>query len=561
MRLPSYLVRNRLGTYYLRIVFPQRLRVSFPTLPKEMRRSLRTREPGLAKRYALAFAARYTALLAQLTEDDVTEKNLSQWKLTPLGNGSMQVTQEDGDDPALMVLIVQALANAGHVPQSVMADPLKRAIYTPTASEQLLGKSLLRQVSNGGTGEWLYDAILRFKADMESEGRWAKRETWTGSYEPALREFREIIAPEESEAPKRMIRVPVPAPQQAPGSPTGFRERAIYDLPIAHIDDVHVRAYKSAMHRWPKGWGQGKRGAQKEETTAKDALASGLPAHSHDNLIKKCENIKAFLRWAARDGCIKDGERLANILPSKRRGKGKASANRYASFTLSELKRMFEGTEYQSQVGMTPAQFWIPLIGLYTGARINEISQLDLADLVTRENIRCFHITDTMDADEQDGEIEQVDNDPLAGRKTLKSEAAKRHIPIHPILIEIGLDRYVAQLRADGKTRLFPDLSWESKSGFGRLPSRHFREFTQRCGVYKERKKVFHSFRSTLNETLQERGMDLEKRNRLSGHATNSVNDRHYGGKTALHDIRDQLFQVDFGIDHPPYRASELPAL
>jgi integrase len=392
---------------------------------------------------------------------------------------------------------------------------------------------------------------------MEVQGNWQDESTWPSSYEPALRHFREIIAPEESEVPKRDVIV-------------DGQKRTIYDIPVREIEDTHIRAFKAAMSAWPKGFGQGARGDAKHERTAKDALsASHLPRQSPGNAVKKCEVVKAFLRWAERDGCIREGERFARILPNKPRNKeGKKNKRSYEPFTLNELRRLFESVEYQNPVNKTGPQYWIPLIGLYTGARINEIAQLNLADIkVSEEGIRCFHITDTEDEDECDGELDSVgqkdegaseesgafrsrDDDK---RKSLKSNAAKRMVPIHPKLVEIGLDDYINYVGQRGATRLFPDLSFEPKSGYGRLPSRHFREFTQRIGVYKERKKVFHSFRSTLNGFIQGKGMHEEHRSRLIGHATKTVNDRHYGGQTPLQLIAEQLFKIDFGINHPKY--------
>jgi integrase len=317
------------------------------------------------------------------------------------------------------------------------------------------------------------------------------------------------------------------------------------------------------MHRWPKGFGQGTRGNAKQALTAKDALAAThLPPQSPGNAIKKHEVVKAFLRWAHGDGCIREGERFVAILPRKQREHRKGKRG-YLPFTTSDLRTLFQSSEYRDNAFPTPAHYWIPLIGLYTGARINEIAQLDLADIVvSEEGIRCFQITDTDDADEYDGEPDEPVLMNNSDRKSIKTAAAQRLVPLHPKLIEIGLDLYIDHLRAAGHTRLFPELTFELKSGYGRIPSRTFREYTKRYGVYRERKKVFHSFRSTLNGMLQKRGMPQELRERLIGHATKSVNDQHYGGETPLMMIAEQLAAVDYGIDHPTYWVrNDLPSL
>ena len=60
-------------------------------------------------------------------------------------------------------------------------------------------------------------------------------------------------------------------------------------------------------------------------------------------------------------------------------------------------------------------EFWIPLIGLYTGGRISEISALRIDNFKTIINIEVYHLPGT------------------------KTDASPRDLPIHPDLIDIGL--------------------------------------------------------------------------------------------------------------------------
>ncbi|HJV86779.1 MAG TPA: site-specific integrase [Noviherbaspirillum sp.] len=553
MQLPSYLVRNRLGIYYLRVVIPRAWRLSYPVLPREIRRSLHTRNPRLAKTAARRFAAAYDLFLQSKTMETAMryDNEASQWLIGKAADGRLQVTRQPGDDPNDLSVIIHAMMENGRVPLEVLENPFQRATFVPSAREIRETRTLLRQQGNDGRGEWLSDAILRYKQDMELEERWASASTWPGAYEPALRHFREIIAPDETTAEKRTVVI-------------NGKTARIFDIPVADIDATHIRQFKSVMSVWPKGFGQGTRGTAKGVLTAKDALAmTHLPRQSAQNAIKKCEVVKAFLRWAYIDGCIPEGDRFAGILPSKQRKKNGEGKHGYLRFTDAELHILFESVDYRDNLFKTAAQYWIPLIGLYTGARINEIAQMDVADIVvSEEGIRCFHITDTEDEDEHDGELYSPEVSREDFRKSVKTDAARRLVPIHPKLIEIGLDLYLEYVKSLGHKRLFPELTYEPKSGYGRIPSRTFREYTKRYGVYRERKKVFHSFRSTLNGILQKKGMTLEHRSRLIGHATKSVNDQHYGGETPLQQIAEQLARVDYGIDHPKYWVpKDLPTL
>ncbi len=53
MRIPSYLVRNRFGTYYFRVVFPEAVYAILQR--KETRKSLRTWDKTLARSISIEF--------------------------------------------------------------------------------------------------------------------------------------------------------------------------------------------------------------------------------------------------------------------------------------------------------------------------------------------------------------------------------------------------------------------------------------------------------------------------------------------------------------------------
>lgn len=46
------------------------------------------------------------------------------------------------------------------------------------------------------------------------------------------------------------------------------------------------------------------------------------------------------------------------------------------------------------------AQFWVPLIGLFTGMRLGEIIQLRVADVKTTDGIVYFDVSSTLDEDD-----------------------------------------------------------------------------------------------------------------------------------------------------------------
>ena len=81
-------------------------------------------------------------------------------------------------------------------------------------------------------------------------------------------------------------------------------------------------------------------------------------------------------------------------------------------------------------------RFWVPLIALFAGLRLNEACQLDVADIQTVENVDCIHVS---------AGAASADND-----KRLKTASSERFIPIHPTLGDLGFLAFVTAPEGGG---------------------------------------------------------------------------------------------------------------
>ncbi len=164
---------------------------------------------------------------------------------------------------------------------------------------------------------------------------------------------------------------------------------------------------------------------------------------------------------------------------------------------------------------------WGTLLGLFTGARVNEISQLHIADIRQEDDIWIIHFTDESDEGE---------------RKRIKADASKRKVPIHSRLIELGFLDFVAS-RKDKHERLFFDFNYTAKAGYGCALSRWTNEtFFVKLEV-KSKQHVFHSFRHTMNERLLHAYVPDPIAKCVIGHAQSGVTQEVYNsnGYTLRH--------------------------
>lgn len=160
-------------------------------------------------------------------------------------------------------------------------------------------------------------------------------------------------------------------------------------------------------------------------------------------------------------------------------------------------------------------KYWIPLICLFTGARINEVGQLLLSDIKQDNGIYYFDITN---ADES---------------QSLKASSSKRCVPIHNELIKAGLIEYIKWLHSKKETKLFPALtvkaSKETQSAkVSNWLNNYFAVIGIKDDVNENETKSVHSFRHSFKTASRAARIEEEIRDVLTGHKNSSVG-RTYG--------------------------------
>lgn len=179
-------------------------------------------------------------------------------------------------------------------------------------------------------------------------------------------------------------------------------------------------------------------------------------------------------------------------------------------FKLGKGERNKQGRFHQFR----PHHYWLPLIGLFSGARLNEICQLNLSDILMSES-GVFYF------DFNEDELEKVKASDPTPKKSLKNENSKRIVPMHPCLVELGLPQYVDALKKAGHERLFPELIHNSIKGYGKAAGAWFNErfLGQKLKIPRNGMLSFHSFRHTFITALDELNTPPPIQSQLVGHA------------------------------------------
>lgn len=290
---------------------------------------------------------------------------------------------------------------------------------------------------------------------------------------------------------------------------------------LRHFRDAHLARMPAHENRVRSQYGTGSMTESMEAVSGTD-----WPLMSADERDMRMKWIARMFRWAHAEKWIEDdpctGLRRESVLTKAERTRVQLEKPSREEFTDEELRRIFgaqwfltgrgEKTKAGTYRTFQPFHYWLPLLGLCTGARINELAQLHLSDIG------------------QDGGVWYIDINRKTQDKSLKNDWSARKVPLHSRMLELGFAEWCAELRSAGFQRVFPELSWNSTNRYAKDPIRVMSQYLESLGMARDGTKVFHSFRHGINNSLQKRtSMPDWMRKRFMGHERgSSVNERHY---------------------------------
>ena len=204
-------------------------------------------------------------------------------------------------------------------------------------------------------------------------------------------------------------------------------------------------------------------------------------------------------------------------------------------FTADELHAFFKSEVYggaRPLGGGGEAAYWLPLLALYTGARLEELSQLQQKDLEKDDAHGWFlGITD------------------IAEGASVKSASARRRVPIHSELLKFGFVEYLDGLKDAPEEYIFPNLKPDINGYRGGNFSKWFGRYRRAVGITDTR-KVFHSFRHCFVDACRECSVPRELRDVIVGHSNQSVAVEYGSGTYPLEPIFEAMARVRYrGLD------------
>jgi integrase len=228
---------------------------------------------------------------------------------------------------------------------------------------------------------------------------------------------------------------------------------SIGDKPVNQIKQADLNQFFDLISKLPPRWSDI---CRKRRITPLQLAALGegeLAPKTFEDTYKA--SVRLFLKAARRDWQDQGFPAhlsVEGIAYSGAVGEGK---NKQRAFRPDELRTLFTALReggYKAHHD-SAHQYWLPRIGLFTGARVNEICQLNPeADILQEQGSGIWHFCFTEDSEGD----ERV-------KKSIKNNRSVRRVPLHPDLIADGFLGYVKEQRNRGAKLLFP--AWKPTRG------------------------------------------------------------------------------------------------
>lgn len=307
-------------------------------------------------------------------------------------------------------------------------------------------------------------------------------------------------------------------------------EEILGNPPIRTIDDPEAQHVHQVLLKLP-------RNRNKSPLYAGKTLAQILEMEPEDTLAPKTVNdimtkLVSLFNWLRDRDIVK-----MNPFTELRVDNAKLPSEQRNMYTNEELTTLFQDPIFTAHQFKHSYMYWLPILGAYTGMRLNELCQLEVDDVKIVHDILVFHITsETSDKREK-------------SNKSTKTPGSKRYVPVHPKIISLGFEIFVTECRTRNQKRLFPELPF-FRDKYSHYASKWYARLRQKLGFGIG--TDFHSFRHTFATILDRKKVKTRDIGKILGHTTGGITGTRYIKPSEVNVLRAIVvkFEIDFAIQN-----------
>ena len=301
-----------------------------------------------------------------------------------------------------------------------------------------------------------------------------------------------------------------------------FLTESFGDIPIGKITKEKSNLIKSNIKNFPKNRTKNPKYRDKDFHSI---LKMKIPQKDiiHITTINKhLGYLSSFMMW-----CVNNGYCDMNPFIGMKIKQKKSARDERDRYSEKELKVIFSKQNYLHYTNVETgryANYWVPLIAVFTGMRVNEIASLYL------DNVR--QIGGNHRGKRWCIDVLEETNRP---NKRLKNLSSRRIVPIHDTILELGFIDYLNLIKKVPvgennleRTRVFEELTYQDGT-YARSVSRFWNyRYLPLLGLKKTTLNL-HSLRHTLIDNLKQIGVEPHFISELVGHSQGSITLDRYG--------------------------------
>ncbi|MEN5246158.1 hypothetical protein [Brucella pseudintermedia] len=284
-------------------------------------------------------------------------------------------------------------------------------------------------------------------------------------------------------------------------------------------------------------------GIPREHCTSLSSRYAYAQQHGWENLKRLTEarlrngyhnSLSKFFRWLIDKGYYGHPKPVFNNISPKNLSSLTRDAFEYDEVEKIFSQPLFQGCRTEKQIWQPGNVFvqshlyWGYIILILHGMRIGEFGQLDSSHIREVDGISYF---DLRAFDPEKGRV------PLEEIVKFKTSGSERIIPIHPLVLELGLMDRVKELNERGCTALFPE--WEpypkpnGEMRWGQPLTKSWQYLKKKIGIQRANVTAY-SARHFYAQFLDSTGISHRGRTMLMGHSTRDDIPARYGSKKRL---------------------------
>ena len=305
----------------------------------------------------------------------------------------------------------------------------------------------------------------------------------------------------------------------------------IGDKPISEYTNLDGRDYRTSIISLPKNRKKIKkyRNFNLNELLKMDVQEEDrLSGDTQTKLISRMTSLWNFLIDEYPEYVTQNVFKKKSVTISTKKAKDKRE-----SFTDEDIKTIFHHKNFLPSIFETNANqvikypyYWIPILAILMGARLEEICQMRVTDIKKVSGIWIYRIREEGD---YGSEVTKV-----------KNPYSERDIPLHSELVDtLGFVNYVKHIKKLGKERTFWELPKRGNVYHKNVGKFFNQKYLVKIGL-KKKGKSFHSFRHSVETQLANANVNGRYIDFLQGHSQKGI-----GGSVYMKGIKPEVLLKD----------------